>query len=60
MYAVIVIFKLQINETHTSVTSTSLLSPTYFKAHYCDLMSPYRALEWIYIESVKHGSLETL
>ena len=48
----------QINDTHTAVTATSLLSPTFFKAHYCDLMSPYRALEWIYIEGLKHGPLE--
>jgi len=49
----------KINDTHTAVTATSLLSPTFFKAHYCDLMSPYRALEWIYIEGLKHGPLET-
>jgi len=48
----------KINDTHTAVTATSLLSPTFFKAHYCDLMSPYRALEWIYIEGLKHGPLE--
>ena len=48
----------QVNETHTNVTSTSLISPVAFKTHYCDLMTPYRALEWIYIGGVKHGPIE--
>merc|ERR1712106_651237 len=28
--------------------------PLFPGEHYCDLLSPYRALEWIYIESVRH------
>merc|ERR1712110_307045 len=48
----------KVNETHTNVTSTSLISPVAFKTHYCDLMTPYRALEWIYIGGVKHGPIE--
>ncbi|XP_023337662.1 uncharacterized protein LOC111708496 [Eurytemora carolleeae] len=48
----------KINETHTSLYSTSLISePDFIIAvaagmHYCDLLSPYRALEWIYLTSV--------
>jgi len=47
-----------VNQTHTSLYSTSLISePDFIIAsaagmHYCDLLSPYRALEWIYIQSV--------
>jgi len=47
-----------VNETHTSLYSTSLISePDFIIAtaagmHYCDLLSPYRALEWIYLTSV--------
>jgi len=47
-----------VNSTHTSLYSTSLISePDFIIAsaagmHYCDLLSPYRALEWIYISSV--------
>jgi len=48
----------KVNETHTNVTSTSLISPVAFKTHYCDLMTPYRALEWIYIGGVKHGKTD--
>lgn len=51
----------KMNETHTSIYSTSLVSEEdFFVAsaagmHYCDLLSPYRALEWIYITSVQQG-----
>jgi len=47
-----------VNSTHTSMYATSLISePDFFiqsaaGMHYCDLLSPFRALEWIYITSV--------
>jgi len=47
-----------VNQTHSSLYSTSLISePDFFipsaaGMHYCDLLSPFRALEWIYIQSV--------
>jgi len=41
-----------------TLTSTRLTSgvnfPIFSGEHYCDLLSPYRALEWIYIESIRH------
>jgi dienelactone hydrolase len=49
----------KINETHTRLYSTSLISepdffiPTAAGMHYCDLLSPFRALEWIYITGVQ-------
>ena len=48
-----------VNATHTRLSSTSLVSePDFFipsaaGMHYCDLLSPYRALEWIYITGVQ-------
>eukprot|EP00088_Acartia_fossae_P066944 TRINITY_DN8320_c0_g1_i1.p1 TRINITY_DN8320_c0_g1~~TRINITY_DN8320_c0_g1_i1.p1 ORF type:complete len:442 (-),score=86.14 TRINITY_DN8320_c0_g1_i1:90-1340(-) len=48
----------RVNETHSSMYATSLISePDFFiqsaaGMHYCDLLSPYRALEWVYITSV--------
>jgi hypothetical protein len=53
----------KINITHTRLYSTSLISePDFFIAnaagmHYCDLLSPFRALEWIYIKGVQGKSL---
>jgi len=53
----------KVNETHTRLYSTSLISePDFIIAsaagmHYCDLLSPFRALEWIYITSVQGKTL---
>jgi len=53
----------KINETHTRLYSTSLISePDFFipvaaGMHYCDLLSPFRALEWIYITGLQGKSL---
>ena len=50
-----------INASMTEIVSTSLISEPDFiissaaGMHYCDLLSPYRALEWIYISGVQHG-----
>jgi len=52
----------KINSTHTRLYSTSLISePDFFipsaaGMHYCDLLSPYRAIEWIYIISLQGKS----
>ena len=54
----------KINETHTSLHSTSLISePDFFipaaaGMHYCDLLSPFRALEWIYIQGLQGKSYQ--
>jgi len=54
----------KINETHTSLHSTSLISePDFFipvaaGMHYCDLFSPFRALEWIYITGLQGKSYQ--
>ena len=51
----------QIDEKTVEAVSTSLISEPDFiissaaGMHYCDLLSPYRALEWIYITGVQHG-----
>ena len=51
----------QIDEKTVEAVSTSLISEPDFiigsaaDMHYCDLLSPYRALEWIYITGVQHG-----
>merc|ERR1711976_617104 len=53
----------KINETHTRLHSTSLISePDFIIAsaagmHYCDLLSPFRALEWIYITGLQGKTL---
>ena len=60
-YFIIIFFYIQVNNTHVEVVSRSLISePDFFipsaaGMHYCDLLSPYRALEWIYIRGVQHG-----
>ncbi|XP_050408424.1 uncharacterized protein LOC126823559 [Patella vulgata] len=46
--------------TSVTVTSTALLTkvdafPAAFAGmHYCKLLSPYRAMEWIYVDSLRH------
>jgi len=51
----------QIEDKVVEAVSTSLISEPDFiigsaaGMHYCDLLSPYRALEWIYITGVQHG-----
>ena len=51
----------EIDEKTVQAVSTSLISEPDFiissaaGMHYCDLLSPYRALEWIYITGVQHG-----
>lgn len=53
----------KINDTHTRLYSTSLISEPDFiihsaaGMHYCDLLSPFRALEWIYITGLQGKSL---
>ena len=47
-----------LDEASVEVVGSRLWSnpgfPLYPGEHYCDLLSPYRALEWIYIESIRH------
>lgn len=43
----------ELNAVRVQLTSSLHVSPGDGH-HYCDLLSPYRALEWIYIESVRH------
>ena len=41
-------------EAVSLITETDALPPLA-GMHYCDLLSPYRALEWIYVAGVVHG-----
>ena len=36
----------------TVVTDASELVPIFKSMHYCKLLSPFRAMEWIYIDSL--------
>ena len=45
----------QVGDKLMNVTATSLIAPGVTNTHYCDFLTPYRALEWIYTESVRHG-----
>ncbi len=51
----------QVDDFTVELQSKSLVSeedfaiPDFSGMHYCDLLSPYRALEWIYVTSVVHG-----
>lgn len=51
------------NDSHMDLHSTSLISePDFFipsaaGQHYCDLLSPFRALEWIYITGLQGKGL---
>jgi hypothetical protein len=36
----------------TTVTDQSELVPIFKSMHYCKLLSPFRAMEWIYIDSL--------
>ncbi len=38
----------------TLVTEPDIV-PLLAGVRYCDLLSPYRALEWIYVTGVQHG-----
>ena len=49
----------QINDTHIEAVSNALVSEPsliiFPGMHFCDLLSPFRALEWVYIRGVQHG-----
>jgi len=51
--------KWELKDDNSVVLSSARLTsepnfPLFPGEHYCDLLSPYRALEWIYIESIRH------
>ena len=44
----------------TTVQSTNLVTEDtliYPGVNYCDLLTPYRALEWIYLRGVANGNI---
>ena len=51
----------QVDQLTVELQSTAIIAeedfpvPQVAAVHYCDLLSPYRALEWIYVASVVHG-----
>ena len=41
--------------SHFRISEPDFIIESAAGMHYCDLLSPYRALEWIYIRGVQHG-----
>ncbi len=50
----------EVDSSTTTVQAVALVTEediieTLAAVHYCDILSPYRALEWIYDKAVVHG-----